>query len=73
MMNVYQKSATVALRVGGCLMLIMGIMGFAVLLLELWFRAGNRQWFASFIWLLFGILVILLSERMGKWIGSDMD
>lgn len=74
MMNTYQKLAIVALRVGGCAILIGAFMGAATVVLVGGSRVGSELALAlQGIWLLLGIFLLLQSTRVGKWIGSDLD
>lgn len=72
MMNTYQKLAIVALRVGGCAILVGAFMGALAVALV---GVGGSQLVLAIvgIQLLFGILLLLQSTRIGKWIGSDLD
>jgi hypothetical protein len=77
-MNVYQKTATIILRIAGCALVAIGVMG----LLYFVGRSAVGQspsadlsdrLVASIVWLVSGIIVLPLSKPIGRLLGHGLD
>jgi hypothetical protein len=77
-MNVFQKSAICLLRVVGVTLTVIGAVGLVVFLLpktpaQLRAIQPPQRWDQSAPWVLAGLVSILISRPVGRWIGRGLD
>jgi hypothetical protein len=73
--NIYQKAATLAVRLGGLAMIVVGIVGLLETLFSDWKRGflEPTDFVFSVIWLLVGIIITERSSSLGALLGSGIE
>ncbi len=79
-MNIFQKTAVFLLRIMGSAIAVIGAIGPGCVTSVTILGHGmpeyappTDRWAASVVWLIGGVVLVLVSKPIGRWIGTGLD